>query len=322
MQRYGSGDCVLLTSVLPAELSATIYAALKAETPWQQIQHMGGDVPRLVHTQVLRHQPHLTPLYRHPVDAPLIPAPYSPLVRLLHHHVVAALSSLPLTQPHFTSSSSPSSPSSPPTPPCPAHLNHCLLQYYRTPYDSISSHSDKTLDVSPTSFICNLSLGATRTMRLKSKTPSPPSPSPSPSPPPPTAPLNSAVQQHQKVVLPHASLLVMGLRTNAEYQHSIRADKRLEAERTAEERGEDGGGRISLTFRCIATFEDDQQGRLVGQGAWRRAEAGERCGGEAEERERLLNAFAAENKGSVLDWERYYGGGFDVTNLADAGHQR
>ena len=284
MRTFGSGDSALLLDVLPPDVASSAFAALRDSTPWQQLQHRGGDLPRLAHTQVLRSSPELTPVYRHPVDHLLTPSAFSPLVLLLHRHVLAALRALPITCAHYGADAQH------------VHLNHCLLQLYRAPADSISAHSDKTLDVAPGSVIVNLSLGARRTMRLRRKREGGKEGE------------EGAEGMKQAVPLPHASCFIMGLRTNAEWQHAVKADRRPDIERDHAERAE-GGARISLTFRCIVTYEDTE-GRLVGQGA-RLAD-----GVEPGEGERLLAAFARENR-EALDWAQLYSGGFNVKTVAE-----
>jgi hypothetical protein len=221
-------------------------------------------------------------------------------------------------------------------------VNHVLIQLYRTGADYISEHSDKTVDVVRGSRIVNLSLGARRTMTLKTKKDA-------------TAAAGlGAVESEQqgdrgekaldgsvgdagvaamrrttqRIPLPHNSLFVMGLATNARWMHSVHTDKRPEETKDPAERGP----RISLTFRHIGTFltplpssslghaqEQSQQHFIFGQGATGKTRAEARPvvrGGE--EAERLLAAFGAENHQSEFDWEREYGNGFDVLHFAAA----
>jgi len=211
-------------------------------------------------------------------------------------------------------------------------VNHVLIQLYRTGADYISEHSDKTVDVVRGSRIVNLSLGARRTMTLRTKKDV------------------AGAGEHasldgngngegegaagvrrttQRIPLPHNSLFVMGLATNARWMHSVHTDKRPEDTKDPAERGP----RISLTFRHIGTFltpsstttparqgqEQQQQQFIFGQGATRKTRAGARPvvrGGE--DAERLLAAFGAENHQSEFDWEKEYGKGFDVLHFAAA----
>ena len=232
------------------------------------------------------------PIYRHPADESPPLCPFSPTVSKIRTHVERALQH---------------------------PVNHVLIQLYRSGADYISEHSDKTIDVVRDSRIVNLSLGARRTMTLKTKKDS----------------LQTghdddddgreqqlAQRRTQRVPLPHNSLFVMGLETNARWMHSVHTDKRPDSTKEPEERG----ARISLTFRRIGTFLTPavpHPQRIYGQGATRRtrAEAQPVVLGGAEA-ERLLAAFGAENHQSEFDWDEAYGGGFDVLHFAVAAAPR
>ena len=229
-------------------------------------------------------------------------------------------------------------------------VNHVLIQLYRTGADYISEHSDKTIDVVRGSRIVNVSLGARRTMTLKTKKDA-------------TAAAAAGMgtggseqqgergenaldgngdgdgsggagvaamrRTTQRIPLPHNSLFVMGLATNARWMHSVHTDKRPEETKDPAERGP----RVSLTFRHIGTFltplspsslggQGQGQGKsrqqlIFGQGATGKTRAEARPvvrGGEAAEW--LLAAFGAENHQSDFDWEKEYGKGFDVLHFA------
>jgi len=181
-------------------------------------------------------------------------------------------------------------------------LNHCLLQLYRHGRDWISEHSDKTLDVVRPSSIINVSLGRARTMQLRPK----------------RAEGEGEVGSVQKVPLPHASLLVMGLGTNRTHFHAIRQEGASDEE----------GRRISLTFRCIGTHLHPATGAVWGVGARAatrdegeaRASAraamtdDERGRVEREESEAMLRLFRAENVDPNFDAATYWPG-FDVVDL-------
>lgn len=169
-------------------------------------------------------------------------------------------------------------------------LNHALVQLYRDGRDFIGEHSDKTLDILKESSIINYSVGASRTMVLKHK----------------------ETSVRQRLTLPHNSLLVMGWRTNREWMHEIRMDKRPNCEKRPDELAFDER-RISLTFRTIATFRNRRTGELSGQGARSRKVEGD---DEQKQQVDLLVAFSAENKtGSQFDWNEHYGRGFDILNF-------
>jgi hypothetical protein len=174
-------------------------------------------------------------------------------------------------------------------------INHALIQYYENGHSWISEHSDKTIDITPGTFILNLSLGATRTMILKKKDKT----------------------QKQRFSLPHNSLVVMDLDTNKKWLHSIKQDKRLDNMKDADELFENGE-RISLTFRSISTFV--KNGRLFGQGA--KCKTIDELDSESEskyntmdEEYKMLEAFGKENYNSDFDWNLNYGFGFDVIDL-------
>jgi alkylated DNA repair dioxygenase AlkB len=170
-----------------------------------------------------------------------------------------------------------------PSPP----LNHALIQLYRNGHDFIGQHSDKTLDIHPGSSIMVYSIGAERTMRLTHKT-----------------------QQGriQLIPLPHDSVFIMGLKTNREWYHEIRPDKRRKEEKSLQELAY-GEERISLTFRSIATYKDEMTGQLSGQGAQRLYVDPET------EKQNILKAFSEENRDPDFDWRRHYGNGCNLTCL-------
>jgi hypothetical protein len=187
-------------------------------------------------------------------------------------------------------------------------LNHTLIQLYRGGTDYISEHSDKTLDVVKGSFIVNVSFGAQRTMRLRTKRSVASSTS--------TGDTTSPGRTTYRVPMPHNSIITMSLPTNAEYLHGINADKRPSVELTEAEKAFDGQ-RISLTFRNIGTFLNEDSTRIWGQGAVGKTkdEANPVINADASESEKLVRAFGSENQSSSVDWDSIYGHGFDVLHL-------
>ncbi|TKA76673.1 hypothetical protein B0A55_02606 [Friedmanniomyces simplex] len=288
----------ILCNLLPAELAETVFTRLNAEVEWQRMHHQTGEVPRLVCCQGTIAEDGSKPVYRHPSDETLSLHPWSPTVETVRKAAEQAV----------------------------GHpLNHALIQLYRGGTDYISEHSDKTLDIMKGSSIVNVSFGAQRTMRLRTKrgvtvitlpadgssstgqaSSSPPTPPPRPPPPRTT----------YRVDLPHNSMLTLSLRTNAEYLHSINADKRPAVELTEAEKAYEGQ-RISLTFRHIATFLDAEGERIWGQGAVGKTQREARpvVSGDAAESEGLVRAFGAENAASGIEWEVVYGRGSDVLHL-------
>ena len=205
-------------------------------------------------------------------------------------------------------------------------VNHVLIQLYRSGADYISDHSDKTIDVVRGSNIVNVSLGAQRNMTLrlkrdKSKATESVSDSQAaasdvnsesvPPPPPPPGP----PRQAQRIPLPHNSMFVMGLETNAKWLHGINHDKR--PIKSPEELVE-GGARISLTFRHIGTFMSKDETRIWGQGARNKSkEKASLVSTNKREAAALIRAFGEENQKSDFDWEASYGNGFDLLHFVE-----
>lgn len=174
-------------------------------------------------------------------------------------------------------------------------LNHCLIQYYRDSKDYISEHSDKTLDILLNSNIVNLTIGATRQFILKSK--------------------DKYFGKHiyQKIDLSNKSIFVLGWKTNQKWLHSITQDKRPLCEKRDDELF-CGGGRISFTFRQIATF-CTYDNKLFGQGAKQKTvDTAENIINDPDEELKLLKIFSQENHLSDFNWGSYKDG-FQVMNF-------
>ncbi|KAI0086048.1 hypothetical protein BDY19DRAFT_962707 [Irpex rosettiformis] len=177
-------------------------------------------------------------------------------------------------------------------------VNHVLIQHYRSGADFISEHSDKTIDVVPGSRIVNVSLGARRHMTLRSKDAQ-----------------GGNGRRIQRVKLPHNSMFVLGLETNAKWQHSVKHDNRPEALKDEDERY-NNGERISLTFRHIGTFISQDERLIWGQGAkGKTKEEAQPVVNGGPDAEKLLIAFGTENHTSNFDWNAHYGEGFNVFHL-------
>lgn len=274
----GEGDSRLVPEV---SLPPDAFERIRAEVSWQKMYHLSGQVPRLVAVQGQVQPNGAIPIYRHPADESPPLTPFTPAVdeaRIAVEHILGH------------------------------PLNHVLIQLYRDGQDSISEHSDKTLDIVRGSFICNVSLGAQRVMVLRTKT--------------------SATEMKegagsgrvtQRVPLPHQSLFVLGERTNMRWLHGIRPDKRPEFTKSPEEQAY-RGERISLTFRHIGTFIDPATNTIWGQGAVAKTPDLARpvVHGDPTEAERLIRSFGQENKATEFDWDAVYGGGFDVVNFVTA----
>ncbi|KAB5539271.1 hypothetical protein GE09DRAFT_1138145 [Coniochaeta sp. 2T2.1] len=295
------GDTTIIFNLLPPSLADNAFTLLNTEVQWARMSHQGGSVPRLVAVQGHISSDGSFPAYRHPSDESPPLLPFSPTVLAIKSEVEKQV----------------------------GHpLNHVLIQSYRDGNDYISEHSDKTLDIVKGSFIANVSLGAERTMIFrtkrgdKDKDPSRNKSTPT-STPTPTSETEAATPQPprriERAPLPHNSLVRMGLATNMKWLHAIRADKRLDRDKTPAELAY-SGQRISLTFRHIGTFLNAPQTHIWGQGATSKTKDSARqvINGQTPEAVKMLQAFGTENHASEFDWERVYGAGFDVLNIKAA----
>ena len=164
----------------------------------------------------------------------------------------------------------------------------------------------QTLDVVRGSSIINLSLGAQRVMTLRTKASKRQKGIESP----------SSQRQTQRIPMPHNSAFILGPKSNAHWLHGVRADKRPQQQKTEDEKS-CGGERISITFRHIGTFMEEETRKIWGQGARgkTRATAGTIPRGNTAEMEAMVQAFGKENHQPDFDWDAHYGKGFDVINL-------
>lgn len=279
------GDTDIIHDILSAELADKAFDWLRDEIQWQRMSHQGGEVPRLVAVQGEVADDGSIPIYRHPADESPTLLPFSPTVLAIRKE----------TEKHL------------------GHpLNHVLIQFYRDGKDYISEHSDKTLDIVKGSYICNISLGAERTMVFRTKRVEK-----DPSIIEPT--LKVVKRPSQRARLPHNSLCRMGLKTNMRWLHTIKQDKRADRDKSAAELS-CSGGRISLTFRQIGTFLDRDETKIWGQGATGKTRdvAQPVVNGQGPEAVLLLKAFGTENHASDFDWNAYYGKGFDVLHISSS----
>ena len=125
-----------------------------------------------------------------------------------------------------------------------------------------------------------------------------------------------AKRQTQRIPMPHNSAFILGPESNAHWLHGVRADKRPIPQKTEEEKSY-GGERISITFRHIGTFMEEDKRKIWGQGARckTKAKAGTIPRNDTAEMEAMVQAFGKENHQSDFDWDAEYGRGFDVINL-------
>lgn len=289
--RIGEGDCQIIYDLIPEDEAQDFFTKLNQEVQWQKMYHRSGEVPRLVAVQGQVGTEGSTPIYRHPADESPQLLPFTPTISAIRTEAENVVGH---------------------------SLNHVLIQLYRNGEDSISEHSDKTLDIVQSSKVVNYSAGARRTMTLRTKKISKDAVDISTTlskdlnPNTPEAP-----REIQRVPLPHNSLFVLGPETNMAWLHSIRPDKRPSQEKVPEELAYDEA-RISLTFRRIGTYLNTTTGTIWGQGATSKTEREARPirhGYEAKVEE-LVRAFGQENhQGKNFDWEKWYGQGFDVVNF-------
>jgi nicotinamidase-related amidase/alkylated DNA repair dioxygenase AlkB len=280
--KIGEGDSRIIYNFLDAELEKDIFNRLKKEVRWKVMYHRGGEVPRLVAVEGEVSPDNSFPIYRHPADESPPLLPFSSTVLRIRDHVQKTLKH---------------------------PINHVLIQLYRSGQDYISEHSDKTLDIVRGSSIVNVSIGAQRTMTLRAKKAKPEDSVK-------TESSETTPRDSQKIVMPHNSMFVLGQRSNMKWLHAVRQDKRLDSEKLAEEL-DYNGERISLTFRQIGTFVDEDISKIWGQGAKSKMKehAGPVVNGDDKETERMVFAFGTENHSTRFDWDAEYGEGFDVVNF-------
>lgn len=272
--KIGEGDSRIVPNI---DLPTHAFDRVRKEVTWQKMYHLSGQVPRLVAVQGRVQDNGAIPIYRHPADESPPLKEFSPAV-----DEVRVAAERHLGHP----------------------LNHVLIQLYRDGQDSISEHSDKTLDVVRGSSICNVSLGAERVMVLRTKSSA-------------TEVKNGeSGRTTQRVPLTHGSLFVLGEKTNMRWLHGIRPDKRPDTTKSTEEKAF-GGERVSLTFRHIGTYTNSITKTIWGQGAvGKTPETGQPViHGDQEETARLIRAFGQENRSTEFNWDEVYGGGFNVVNF-------
>ncbi|KXS95802.1 hypothetical protein AC578_6255 [Pseudocercospora eumusae] len=266
----------MLHDLLPQDQAESIFDELNSEINWQTMHHQTGAVPRLVCCQAAVAEDGSMPVYRHPADQTLPTTPWTAAVDRVRR-------AAELVAGH--------------------HLNHALIQLYRSGNDYISEHSDKTLDIMPGSNIVNVSFGAQRTMRIRTKRGA-------------TNSEESPARTTYRIPMPHNSMLIMSLQTNAQYLHAINWDRRPGVEWSEAEKAY-GGQRISLTFRNIGTYLDKNSERIWGQGATGKTQAEARPVVNADPviSQKMIDAFGKENAASTIDYNEIYGKGFDVLHL-------
>lgn len=263
----GAGDCKYIKSILlPGEEDMMFYL-VKNEIKWGTMKHQGQDVPRFICIQ-----------------SEIIKQGDKILMPLYRHPVDSHPPQIEFTP--FVKILKDRSEDSLGLPR--NYFNHCLVQYYPDGRAHINDHSDKTLDIIPGTQIINVSLGAVRYMRIKNKTKE-----------------SDGMRKSVKFPMENGSVFSMGLRTNKEYYHGIHQDLRPDKTKLPEELAFDSG-RISLTFRKIGTFIDQNQ-VIIGQGAKKEIGSDDSLNQDAL---KMLKAFGKENHDNKFDWAENYGCGF------------
>ncbi|RMZ84352.1 hypothetical protein DV738_g561, partial [Chaetothyriales sp. CBS 135597] len=138
----GAGDSSLHLALLDPAEADQCFTQLRDQVRWQKMYHRSGEVPRLVAVQGEVNTDGDIPIYRHPADESPELLPFDGVVQKVRR-AAEKVAGHP--------------------------LNHVLIQRYRGGEDSISEHSDKSLDIVRGSKIVNVSFGARRTMTLRTK---------------------------------------------------------------------------------------------------------------------------------------------------------
>ena len=136
-----AGSSILECNTITA-INEDTFETLDREIDWQQMNHRGNPVPRLIALQGTKEADGVEPLYRHPADEQPALTHWTPTIDAIRREVERRVEH---------------------------PLNHCLIQLYRHGRDWIGKHADKTLDIRQESYIVNVSLGAMRTMVFRSK---------------------------------------------------------------------------------------------------------------------------------------------------------
>ena len=112
-------------------------------------------------------------------------------------------------------------------------LNHCVINLYYDENDSLSFHKDNLLDLKENTGVVSVSIGQTRPFLFHS----------------------TETNHKQDINLLNGSLLYIGTKTNKRYVHAIpKLFDKAEA-------------RLSLTFRNIDTYMNEESGQIRGIGS-------------------------------------------------------
>lgn len=272
----GSNDCQYYSNILMDDEIRTMFYNIKKEVEWNIMSHKGGDVSRLINIQSSVYIDYETNIIKIPLyrhPIDVFPEQYEFTDNVkLLKDRIENILNLEYN-----------------------YFNHCLIQLYRGGTSHITDHCDKTLDIAPNTLIVNVSLGAVRYMRIKNKIKN-----------------NISLQRESaRIKLENGSLFVLGWNTNRKFYHGIKPDNRDNKLKSVEEL-DFNSERISLTFRNIATFID-QDKNISGQGAKKNID--DECIDLYEEGLAMLKAFSNENNEIDFDWDKNYGCGFNCIDF-------
>lgn len=281
LEGLGAGDSSLFFDVLDKEEEGTIFQKLEKEINWfspkfdkQKPFAIQGEINAHKNSKNIRE-----PLYRHPSTSNPKLENFTQNILQIRNKIH---SNILLNQDYY---------------------NHAIILYYRGGTDSISPHTDKTLDLKINSKIIIYSVGSARILILRSKNP-----------------IEGTKNEYyiQKMYLPHNSAFVLGWNTNKLWTHAIKQDKRNFNELNEYEIKEDRK-RISVCFRSVPTFVRHSDGLIYGQGSRYKTEEELDSNFQAltdEEKQNqskaIGDAFRIENKSVDFNWDTHYSNGFDV----------
>lgn len=249
--KFVCDDVLVVNDIFPE----TIYNQEKLNelfnnNEWRNFSINGSLSDRKVDVQALKDSNNNFPIYRNPGDSYIYPKEPTKIIQEMFDYLNS------LTKCNF---------------------NHVYMKYYPHPNNSIGEHSDKTLDITPRSYIGNVSLGFKKSMTFKNKR------------------TNTTVN----VEMPSNSCVFIGMESNKNYLHQVKSAPALKNESIETQ------GRLSFTFRTIGSFYDGN--KIYGIGA----PTGERLTDEELEKDRLhmLKSFSIENR-TVIDRNELYTSGF------------
>ena len=274
---YCEGDTFIINDIFPSNIyNCNTFYDLINECEWKTMKIKTGQLSRLVDVQVDLNNiddtnkdtnkdtsNNLIPVYRNPSDNYIEPNISTPTIKKMFDWLN---SQIDLDGIKF---------------------NHVFLKYYKSCFDGIGKHSDKTLDLDRKSYIGNLSIGSTRKMTFKSK-------------------INNSIVD---IDLRSNSILFIGMKTNEKWLHEVKPDKRDKSLKKQDELSYQTQ-RMSLTFRTVCTYYNTQTKKLEGQGAPKFLIDLNDNESISLDKQNLIKAFGNENKLENFNWNEFYSNGF------------